>query len=64
MKVNDFDHVLVMLTSENNSPDNHCEEAILGCDEEKNLMRVQGTKPLLSSPQPVTELIYPSKVVK
>jgi hypothetical protein len=55
-----------MLTSENNTPDNHCEESILGYDgkKNKNTMHVPGTKPLSSSPKPVTELICLSVLVK
>jgi len=35
MKINDLCHILVMLTSENNTLDNHCEESVLGYDGKK-----------------------------
>jgi hypothetical protein len=47
MKTNDFYHVLVMLTSMNNTTGYHCGEDILGCDYEKNPIHLPGIKPLL-----------------
>jgi hypothetical protein len=54
-----------MLTPENNTPDNHCEESVLGYDaKKKNTIHVPETKPLPSSPKPINELICPSVLVK